>query len=337
MKLHVDLKENGYDILMEHGILYHLNDYIDLNRKVMIITDRGVPQEYAQVVQKQCQQGVIHVIEQGEDSKSLAVFQQIQEHLLSHKFSRKDCVIALGGGVVGDLSGFVAASYMRGIDFIQIPTTTLSQIDSSIGGKVAINLREVKNIVGAFYQPKAVIIDPETLKTLPKRHYINGLVEALKAGLIYDASLFSLFEHGDIEKDLDTIIEKALMVKKDVVEKDEKEMSLRKILNFGHTIGHAIESYYHLSEYLHGECVALGMLYFLDDEALKQRVCKVYERLHLRTHVDFDPEAVYELLCNDKKANQDHVTIVHVREAGKAELVETPLAEIQHLLKGTCV
>ncbi len=118
---------------------------------------------------------------------------------------------------------------MRGIDFIQIPTTTLSQIDSSIGGKVAINLDEVKNIVGAFYQPKIVFIDPDTLKTLPRRHYINGLVEALKEGLIYDASLFDIFEHGDIDNDIDTIIEKALCVKKDVVEKDEKEMGLRKI------------------------------------------------------------------------------------------------------------
>ncbi|MCR0204346.1 3-dehydroquinate synthase [[Clostridium] innocuum] len=337
MKLHVDLKENGYDIIMEHGILYRLNDHIDLNRKVMIVTDSGVPEAYANIVREQCKKGYIHVIEQGEDSKDLSIFKEINENLLAHKFSRKDCVIALGGGVVGDLAGYVAASYMRGIDFIQIPTTTLSQIDSSIGGKVAINLDEVKNIVGAFYQPKIVFIDPETLQTLPKRHYINGLIEALKAGLIYDASLFELFEQGDINKDLDTIIVKALRVKKDVVEQDEREQGLRKILNFGHTIGHAIESYYHLSEYLHGECVALGMLYFIDNEQLKQRVLHVYKHLGIRTQVDFDPEAVYQLLCRDKKADGDYVTIVRVRELGAAELVETPLSEVHDILKGTAV
>ena len=337
MKLHVDLKENGYDIIMEHGILYRLNDHIDLNRKVMIVTDSGVPEAYANIVREQCKKGYIHVIEQGEDSKDLSIFKEINENLLAHKFSRKDCVIALGGGVVGDLAGYVAASYMRGIDFIQIPTTTLSQIDSSIGGKVAINLDEVKNIVGAFYQPKIVFIDPETLQTLPKRHYINGLIEALKAGLIYDASLFELFEQGDINKDLDTIIVKALKVKKDVVEQDEREQGLRKILNFGHTIGHAIESYYHLSEYLHGECVALGMLYFIDNEQLKQRVLHVYKRLGIRTQVDFDPEAVYQLLSRDKKADGDYVTIVRVRELGAAELVETPLSEVHDILKGIAV
>lgn len=334
MRLHVDLKENGYDIILEHGVLYHLNDYIDLNRKVMIITDDQVPNAYASIVQEQCLHGYIHVVPHGEESKSFIVFEELQKDLLEHKFSRKDCVIALGGGVIGDLSGFVASTYMRGIDFIQIPTTTLSQIDSSIGGKVAINLDEVKNIVGAFYQPKIVFIDPDTLKTLPRRHYINGLVEALKEGLIYDASLFDIFEHGDIDNDIDTIIEKALCVKKDVVEKDEKEMELRKILNFGHTIGHAIESFYHLSEYLHGECVAFGMLYFIDNEEIKKRVLNIYERLGLPASPEIDPSAVFSYLCKDKKASGNSVSIVHVNEIGKAYIEETPLQDIEKLLKG---
>lgn len=334
MKLHIDLIENGYDIILEHGALQHVSDYINLARKVLIITDDGVPETYARTLAAQCKESCIHVIKQGEDSKSFPVFQELCEVLLQHKFSRKDCVIALGGGVVGDLSGFVAASYMRGIDFIQIPTTTLSQIDSSIGGKVAINLHEVKNIIGAFYQPKMVIIDPDTLLTLPKRHYINGLVEAIKAGLIYDASLFELFEQGDIDKHLDTIIYKALCVKKDVVEKDEKELGLRKILNFGHTIGHAIESYYHLSDYLHGECVALGMLYFIDDEALKQRLLSLYKRLGIASTVSYDCEQVYETLCRDKKAGDGSVTIVKVSQLGQAQLIETPLLDVKALLKG---
>ena len=223
---------------------------------------------------------------------------------------------------------------MRGIDFIQVPTTTLSQIDSSIGGKVAVNLNEVKNIIGAFYQPCKVIIDPDTLQSLPKRHYINGLIEALKAGLIYDASLFELFESEDIQAVYDTILYKALCVKKAVVEKDEKEQNLRKILNFGHTIGHAIESYYHLEEYLHGECVAMGMLYFIDDPSLKQRVLRVYERLGIQKETSFDPTSIYHLLCNDKKASGNSVTCVHVKELGKAELIETPLELLKTKLGG---
>ena len=332
MKLHVDLKENGYDIILERGCLYRVSDYIDLKRKVMIITDDGVPLSYAKTVQEQCQKGYIHIIKQGEESKSLSVFQELCEDLLSHGFSRKDCIVALGGGVVGDVSGYVAASYMRGIDVIQIPKTTLSQIDSSIGGKVAINLQEVKNIIGAFYQPKAVFIDPDTLKTLPIRHFRNGLVEALKAGLIQDKELFALFESESIEEHLEDILYRSLLVKKKVVEQDEKELGLRKILNFGHTIGHAIESYYHLDSYLHGECVSMGMLYFIEDEKLKERVFNVYKKLHMPAIPSFDKEKVYQLLCKDKKANGNTITIVKVKECGKAVLEDMHLEDIKKYL-----
>lgn len=335
MKLHVDLKENGYDILLERGSLSKVKEYVNLNRKVMVISDEGVPLEYATKILAQCEEGYLHVVKQGEDSKSLPVFQEINEDLLQHQFSRQDCIIALGGGVVGDLSGYVAASYMRGIEFIQIPTTTLSQIDSSIGGKVAINLKEVKNIIGAFYQPKMVIIDPETLTTLPKRHYINGLIEAIKAGLIYDKELFELFEQGDIYRDIDTIIYRALLVKKDVVEKDEKEQHLRKILNFGHTIGHAIESYYHLEEYLHGECVAMGMLYFIKEEALKNSVLALYQKLGIKESAPYDEEEVYAILCKDKKAHRGEITVVEVSSLGHADLVDKKTAEVRALLKGS--
>ena len=334
MKLRVNLQENSYDIVLEHGSLHHVGELIDLNRKVMIITDEGVPMEYASCLLAQCKEGFLHVVPQGEDSKSLRIFKEICEDMLTQQFSRKDLVIALGGGVIGDLSGYVASSYMRGIDFVQIPTTTLSQIDSSIGGKVAINLDEVKNIIGAFYQPKLVVIDPDTLTTLPKRHYINGMIEAIKEGLIYDESLFSLFETCDIYKDADQIIEKALLVKKDVVEQDEKEEHLRKILNFGHTIGHAIESYYHLSDYLHGECVAMGMLYFIKDEALKQRVIALYRKLGIKESAPYDEEEVYSLLCKDKKAAKGSITVVEVNTLGTADLVDMKTEALKPLLKG---
>lgn len=333
MKLHMNLGENSYDIYLERGILHKLQDYVDLQRKVCIITDNGVPSIYAETVKQQCKEGYIYTVVSGEESKSLQVFEQICTFMLAHNFSRKDCVIAVGGGVCGDLSGYVAASYMRGIDFIQIPTTSLSQIDSSIGGKVAINLSKVKNIIGAFYQPCAVFIDPNTLETLPQRHFYNGLVEALKAGLIYDETLFSLFENGNIQANLEEIIYRSLCVKKDVVEKDPKEQGLRKILNFGHTIGHAIESYYHLDTYLHGECVAMGMLYFLDNETLKQRVQAIYQNLHIPETPNFDSDKVFQYLTKDKKASGKSITIVKVAEIGKAELEEVTLDSLHQLFQ----
>ncbi len=331
MKLHMNLGKNSYDIIVERGILAQMHEYVNVNRKVMIITDDGIPKSYSDCLLKQCENGYRYVIKQGEESKSITVFTAICNELLYHHFSRHDLIIALGGGVVGDLAGFVASAYMRGIDFIQIPTTTLSQIDSSIGGKVAINLDGIKNIIGAFYQPQLVLIDPDTLKTLPKRHYINGLAEALKAGLIYDESLFTLFEHGDIEHDIETIIEKALAVKKDVVEQDEKEKGLRKILNFGHTIGHAIESAYHLQDYYHGECVAMGMLYFISDDTLRKRVLAVYDQLGLPKSAHLDSKQLSMLMRNDKKADGDHIDTIWVDEPGKARIETMTIDQIVSL------
>lgn len=331
MKLRVNLSENSYDIHMERGIISRIGAYFSLDRKVLIIRDENVPVEYYEKIASQCKEAYEYVIRSGEVSKSFDVYQDILRTLMKLHFTRKDCVAALGGGVCGDLSGFVAASYMRGIPFIQVPTTTLSQIDSSIGGKVAINLDEVKNIVGAFYQPKAVFIDFNVLESLPKRHYYNGLVEALKAGLIYDPQLFELFETKPIEENLDEIVYRALCVKKDVVEQDEKEQHLRKILNFGHTIGHGIESYYHLSDYYHGECVAMGMLYFLGDE-LKPRVKAIYEKLHLPYTEDYDKHAVFEIMKNDKKAGADHISIIAVDQIGTAEIRNLSFEALQEVL-----
>lgn len=334
MEITVELNERSYPIVLQRGILAHAAEYVNLQRNVLIVTDQGVPQVYVQTLQEQCKRAYVCTVQQGEGAKSFPVYEMLCKMLLEHDFSRKDCVVALGGGVVGDLAGFAAASYMRGIDFINIPTTTLSQIDSSIGGKVAINLEQVKNVIGAFYQPQAVLIDPDTLSTLPKRHFYNGLVEAVKAGLIYDAELFALFECADPEQELETILYRALLVKKTVVEQDEKEANLRKILNFGHTIGHGIESVYGLGGLLHGECVGLGMLPMIEDEALRARTKVVLEKLGVPTQVTYDPEAVYACLVHDKKASNGHITIVKVAQAGHAELQEVPLTVLREKLKG---
>ena len=260
MTIRMNLGEDSYDIIVERGILADVDKHLKLDRRVLVVTDSGVPAQYAKTVAEKCREAVICTVEMGEGSKSLEVFGKLLQTMLDNGFSRKDCVVAVGGGVVGDLSGFAASAYMRGIDFYNIPTTLLSQIDSSIGGKTAINFGGVKNIVGAFYQPKKVIIDPELLKTLPERQISNGLAEAVKMSLTSDKELFGIFENKDINSNIDEIIIRSLNVKKSVVEQDEKEAGLRKILNLGHTIGHGIESSENLSELYHGECVALGMI-----------------------------------------------------------------------------
>jgi 3-dehydroquinate synthase len=249
--------------------------------------------------------------------------------MLDHDFSRKDCVVAVGGGVIGDLSGFAASAYMRGIDFYNIPTTLLSQIDSSIGGKTAINLGGTKNIVGAFYQPKKVLIDPDLLKTLPQRQMANGLAEAIKMSLTSDRELFELIETQDIESNLEEIILRCLNIKKYVVEQDEKEAGLRRILNFGHTVGHGIES---ASDLYHGECVALGLLPMCGDH-LRPRVVEVLKKCCLYRVIPYNWEKITEAAFHDKKADGDTVTVTLVSEPGKFELKTMKCLEVMELAK----
>lgn len=332
-KIIVDLKHTSYPILLERGCIHKIQEHFDLQRKVFILTDQNIPQVWIDAVCKQCPTHYVYKVHGGEQSKSMSTFEDCLQAMLDFQMTRKDVVIALGGGVIGDLGGFVAASYMRGIDFISIPTTTLSQIDSSIGGKVAINLKEVKNIVGAFYHPKAVFIDFDTLDTLPERHVINGLVEAIKAGLIHDETLFTLFEEKDWEQQLEEIIYRSLCMKKWVVEEDEKEAGLRKTLNFGHTIGHGIEAYYHLDTYLHGECVAMGMLYFIEDKQLKERVLSIYKKMGILATCPIDTKAVYEVTVLDKKANADTISVIKVKEVGKAYIEDIKKEEIMEILE----
>lgn len=332
MKIRVNLGDKSYDILILRGILDQISKYVDLNRKVMIITDDGVPTDYTERLLKQCPQGYVEIVKQGEGSKSIAVYEHCLSRLLKERFSRKDLIVALGGGIVGDLSGFIASSYMRGIEFINIPTTTLSQIDSSIGGKVAINLDGVKNSVGAFWQPKAVLIDPVVLSTLPPRHINNGLAEALKAGLIRDVSLFELFEQEDIMENIEKILYKSLMMKRKVVEIDEREIGVRRVLNFGHTIGHGIESYYHLHDVYHGEAVALGMMLMIQDEEIKNRLRLIYQRLGLKESIEFDKQQVYDYVTQDKKIGGGMITVVLLRKIGEAYLKEIPLEQIRRYL-----
>ncbi|MBQ9691685.1 MAG: 3-dehydroquinate synthase [Clostridia bacterium] len=327
MTIHMNLGEDSYDIIVQRGVLGEADKHLDLNRRVLVVTDSGVPAQYARTVAEQCKEAMILTVEQGEASKSLEVFGKLLSAMLDGGFSRKDCVVAVGGGVVGDLSGFAASAYMRGIDFYNIPTTLLSQIDSSIGGKTAINFGGVKNIVGAFYQPKKVLIDPELLKTLPKRQISSGLAEAVKMALTSDKELFDIFENKDIGSSIDEIIVRSLNIKKNVVEQDEKESGLRKILNFGHTVGHGIESSEGMNDLYHGECVALGMIPMCG-EGIRGRLIEVLKKCGLYRELEYDWEKIAEAAFHDKKADGNTVTVTTVSEAGSFEMKKMGCLEV---------
>ncbi len=315
MILPVDLKTNAYEIVLERGCLHRVAERLDLDRRVLIVTDDGVPEQYAAAVAEQCARPDILRIPQGEASKNFEQLQGILARMLELDFTRGDCVVAVGGGVVGDLAGFAASVYMRGVDFYNLPTTVLSMVDSSVGGKTAIDLNGIKNVVGSFYQPKKVLIDPNVLDTLPRRQISNGLAEAVKMALTSDSALFELFETGDPLAEIDTVIERSLRIKSDVVVQDEKEQDLRKILNFGHTIGHGIESFAGPDGLYHGECVALGMIPMCAP-AVRQRLIPVLEKLALPTSYPLDEEAVYRALLHDKKARGTKITVIRVEQVG---------------------
>lgn len=330
--LQMNLGEHSYDIVVERGALGRAGELLDLDRKVLVVTDDGVPPQYAAAVADAAQRGVVVTVPQGESSKSIEQYANLLQQMLKEGFGRKDAVVAVGGGVVGDLAGFVAASYMRGIDFYNIPTTVLSQVDSSIGGKTAVNLDGIKNIVGAFYQPKKVLVDLDLLSTLPQRQINNGLAEAVKMGLTSDSELFGIFENRNINDSMDEIILRSLMVKKNVVEQDEREQGLRKILNFGHTIGHGIESFEHLNGLYHGECVALGMIPMVSD-SLRPRLIRVLERVGLPTSVALNADEVYAAMTHDKKGEGDSVTVTFVSEPGSYELRKVRFSTLYPLIK----
>ena len=317
--LSVSLGEHSYPIYVGRGLLSQASAYLSLSRRVLIVTDDGVPAAYAEKIAKACAFPTVVTVKQGEGSKSFPVLEELCRTMLEHSFTRGDCVVAVGGGVVGDLAGFAASVYMRGIDFYNIPTTLLSQVDSSIGGKVAVNLDGIKNAVGAFYQPRAVLIDPEVLSTLPSRQINAGLAEALKMAATFDSALFSLFENENAYEKLDEIILRSLLIKKEVVEKDEKESSLRRVLNFGHTVGHAVESVLGEGErengLYHGECVALGMLPMCAP-AVRDRLTPVLKKLSLPTVLSLSETELRKGVQHDKKADTDAINAILVNEIG---------------------
>ena len=268
--LFVDLKENSYNILIEKGLLNKLGEELKniyFGEKIFIITDENVDKYYGSKVKDELDKIGYKtrkmVLAPGEKTKSFSTLPSIYNELLDFKLTRKELIITLGGGVIGDLGGFVASTFLRGVSFIQIPTSLLAQVDSSVGGKVAVDLEKGKNLVGSFYQPKAVFIDPDVLNTLPEKFYKDGMAEVIKYGCIKDRDFFymlkSLKSREEVMNNIEDILYKCCYIKKSVVERDEKDLGERMLLNFGHTLGHAIEKYYNFTGYSHGEAVAIGM------------------------------------------------------------------------------
>ena len=243
---------------------------LKLGQRCAVITDANVGKHYAKAALKSLAaagfEPFLITVPAGENSKRIAMVEHCYDQLAAHRLERKSFIVALGGGVVGDLAGFVAATYLRGIPFVQVPTTLLAQVDSSVGGKTGVNLQAGKNLVGAFYQPRLVLCDLAAFKTLPKREYISGLAEVIKYGIIYDAKLFGQLERNLpklLKRDpatLAAVVARCCEIKADVVGQDETESGLRAILNFGHTIGHGIENSFGYGKFLHGEAISIGQV-----------------------------------------------------------------------------
>jgi 3-dehydroquinate synthase len=271
--IHIALGERGYDINIGAGVIDRAGDLISgacRGRVAAIVTNRRIGELYADRLVKSLEAagmvGRVIVVPSGERHKTLRTISGIYERLLDQRIDRTGIVIGLGGGIVGDMAGFAAASYLRGIDFVQVPTSLLAQVDASIGGKTGVNLSRGKNLVGAFHQPKAVLIDLSVLETLPRREFRSGLAEIIKHGIIRDDSYFGFLEenvHSVLKLEpaaLERTIERSCEIKADVVRRDEREAGLRRILNYGHTIGHAVERLTGYRTYKHGEAVAIGMV-----------------------------------------------------------------------------
>ncbi|NSW90290.1 MAG: 3-dehydroquinate synthase [Firmicutes bacterium] len=350
-RLKVNLAQSGYEIVIHDNFSEISNEIKPLwsGEKIIIITDDIVGKLYlcplVSELSKICSVIYSFTLPNGEGSKSIETLNRIYDFMLSKRVDRSDLIVALGGGVVGDVAGYAAATYLRGIAFIQVPTTLLAQIDSSVGGKVAINYQGYKNMIGSYYQPLLVYINISVLKTLPEREFKCGLVEAVVHALIADASLLQYMH--EYVKDVDTLkqckieefIYRNCKIKAEIVEKDEKDKGIRKILNFGHTVGHAIEGLYGY-EYKHGECVAIGIVaafklsvYFkLISEEKLCYIKAVLSSLGLPLHIDgLNWISVVKRIVFDKKALSDKVTFILPIDIGKVIDYEVSLDNLENI------
>lgn len=332
MKLNVNLKDKSYEVIVERGIIKNITPYVDIEKKFLIVSDDRIPNVYINTIKKQLKKVDVVIFPHGENNKSLDNYKLIIDRLVKEDFSRKDYMIALGGGVVTDLAGFVASTYKRGMNLINIPTTTLAMVDASVGGKVALNFDKLKNVIGSFYHPNCILIDIDTLETLPKRHYINGVIEALKTGMIGDKELYNIFFNGDYRDHIEEIIYRSLQYKIKIVEQDEKEENIRKVLNFGHTFGHAYETYFLMKNYLHGEAVALGIVTISKDKPYLEDIKKIFTKWGIKLNINVEKDKIINIIRNDKKCDDDIVDLIIVDEIGKSKIVPTKIEDLSRYL-----
>lgn len=311
--------------------------------KVMIITDDDVDYYYGNLVQEGFEaegyEVYRFVFPSGEQSKVLPMADEIYSALSEKEFDRTDLIAALGGGVAGDLAGFVASTYMRGIDYVQLPTSLLAMVDSSIGGKTAVDTQAGKNTVGTFYQPLMVLCDLDCLETLPDDQYFSGLAEMIKYGVIAGEELFEKFEHEDFDKDMEELVRMCINVKKSYVEQDPYDEHIRKLLNLGHTMGHAIEtaSGYSIT---HGQAVAMGMIGMAEihETQCAERIRNVFENLGYEgLDIDYEAEELASYMAADKKRNGDFIVTVVPLGIGSCSLEQLPVDDIQDTIAKVCI
>ncbi len=360
--VHVALDDRSYDITIANGILMQAGEIAwaalgAKTKKLGLISSPTVYPLFGKIIEKSLKKAgfkpLTHLMNDGERAKTLKTAEQVWSFLLANHFERGDALIALGGGVVGDLTGFVAACFQRGIEFIQIPTTLLAQIDSSVGGKTAVNHPLGKNMIGAFHQPKAVIIDPNVLKTLPPRELRAGLFEAIKHGIIRDASVFELIANNKTNIEMldaevmSEIVRRNCEIKVSVVAADEREKGLRRILNYGHNIGHALEAVTHYRRLKHGEAIGYGMKAEANlaekigvlSAADRQKICEVIDSFgKLPSIKDLNVAEIIAAMAHDKKASQGKLPFILPTKIGEVIIrddVETKAirASINELLQ----
>ena len=350
--VHVDLGSKSYDIEIERGLLSHVGGKIKTllpkAEKIAIITDSHVGPLYASLLQASLEKEAVAVtvltFPAGEESKNLQTLGYLYDGMAEAGLTRSDAVVALGGGVTGDMGGLAAATFLRGIAFVQIPTSLLATVDSSVGGKVAIDLPSGKNLVGAFYQPKAVFIDPDLLKTLPARYLHDGLAEVIKYGCIIDKELFMRLEKIQNDAELlahaDEIIETCCNIKARIVEHDEFDTGERMLLNFGHTLGHAVEKTFRFDKYSHGEGVGIGMVLLtrrseklgLTESGTADRIAALLQRFRLPAAVDMQQEDFLQAIALDKKKRGSRLTLILLKKIGESFLQRVEFSELTQYL-----
>ena len=342
MELKVDLKDRSYSIIIEKGLINRVSEEIRKvykGKKIFIITDDNVNKYYGDKISNELKGSDFEVkllsLKPGEETKNFNTLPIVYNELLDFNLTRSDLIIALGGGVIGDLAGFVASTYLRGVDFVQIPTSLLAQVDSSVGGKVAVDLDRGKNLVGSFYHPKCVLIDPEVLNTLEDRFFIDGMAEVIKYGCIKDKEFFDYLEkmenNQQLINNMEVVIHKCCDIKRQVVENDEKDKGERMLLNFGHTLGHAIEQHYNYTKYSHGEGVAIGMYVIskiseekgLTKKGTSQRIKDILVKYNLPYELDVKIEETLEAINLDKKKLGNDLNVIILKEIGSSEIYKT--------------